>query len=64
MICYLDFEYDNRYLSDFGFIICHFDGSSGIETVSAGSAITFSKVSRNSGKQYSLISPTTNTESL
>ena len=56
MICYLDFEYDNRYLSDFGFIICHFDGSPGIETVSAGSAITFGKVSRNSGKQYSLTS--------
>lgn len=52
----LDFEYDGQYLSDYGFIICNFDGSSGMETVSAGSSVTFNKVARHSGKKYGLTS--------
>lgn len=52
----IDFEYDNQYLSDYGFIICNFDSSSGIDIVAAGSKITFNKVSRNKGRQYSLVS--------
>ena len=52
-MCY-DFSYDNIYLSDFGMIICSFDGTSGSETVSAGSKITFNKVSMDKGKTYSL----------
>lgn len=52
----LDFEYDGRCLSDFGFIICSFDDNSGVITESAGSEITFNKVSRNGGKRYSLSS--------
>ncbi len=51
----LDFEYDGQYLSDYGFIICSFDGSPGISTVSAGSTVTFNKVSRYSGKKYCLV---------
>lgn len=50
----VDFEYDNQYLSDFGFIICEFDASSGATVAEAGSKITFNKVSRNSGKSSSL----------
>ena len=50
-----DFEYAGQFLSDFGFIICSFGGSRGLETVSAGSEITFNKVSRNHGKIYSLV---------
>ena len=49
-----DFEYDGQYLSDYGFIICHFDYSSGANVATAGSKITFEKVSRNKGKQHSL----------
>ncbi len=49
-----DFEYDGRYLSDYGFIICAFNGSSE-DTVSAGSKITFNTVSRHRGKRYSLV---------
>ena len=52
----LDFEYDGQYLSDYGFIICSFSGSSGADTVSAGSTVTFNKVSRHSGKKYGLTS--------
>lgn len=48
-----NFEYDGRYLSDYGFIICSFNGSSE-DTVSAGSKITFNTVSRHRGKMYSL----------
>lgn len=50
----LDFEYDGLRLSDFGFIICDFNASSGANIVSAGSKITFNTVSRNKGKNYSL----------
>ena len=52
----LDFEYDGQYLSDYGFIICNFGDSSGVNTVSAGSVVTFNKVSRHSGKKHSLTS--------
>ena len=52
----LDFEYDGQYLSDYGFIICSFGGSSGTDTASAGSTVTFNKVSRHSGKKYGLTS--------
>lgn len=51
----LDFEYDGQYLSDYGFVICNFGGgTSGVDVVSAGSKITFNKVSRNRGKTYGL----------
>lgn len=52
----IDFEYDNQYLSDYGFIICDFDASSGVDTISAGSNLTFNTVPKNRGKQYSLAS--------
>lgn len=52
----INFEYDGRYLSDYGFIICDFNSTSGANIVSAGSKITFNTVSRNKGKQYSLTS--------
>lgn len=55
-VCAIDFEYDNRYLSDYRFVICDFDYSDGAKSVSAGSTITFNKVSRNKGKKYSLTS--------
>ena len=48
-----DFEYDGQYLSDYGFIICNFNGSSDFDVVSAGSKITFNTVSRHRGKKYS-----------
>lgn len=51
----LDFEYDGHYLSDYGFIICDFDGSTGVQTASAGSNLTFNVASRRSGKKYGLI---------
>lgn len=50
----IDFEYDGQYLSDYGFIICQFDASTGVNIAEAGSKITFNKVSRNNGKSYSL----------
>ena len=50
----LDFEYDNLYLSSFGFIVCNFNFSDGADEVTTGSTITFNKVPRNSGKINSL----------
>lgn len=52
----IDFEYDGQYLSDYGFIVCHFDFSGGANIESAGSKITFEKVSRLCGKRFSLTS--------
>lgn len=50
----LNFEYDGKLLSDFGFIICDFNFSSGVSEISAGSVITFNKTPRNQGKRFSL----------
>ena len=52
----IDFEYDGQYLSDYGFIICDFDGSSGANVAIAGSNITFIKVAKHKGKSFSLTS--------
>lgn len=49
-----NFEYDGQLLSDYNCIVCDFDGSSGAVFASAGSSITFNKISRNHGKSYSL----------
>ena len=54
MKCY-DFSYDNKCLSDFGFIVCKFD-SSGMETISNGSTITFNTVSTMHGMKKELTS--------
>lgn len=51
-----DFEYDGKFLSDFGFIVCRFDSGYGTQTISSGSEITFNKVTRNQGKVHSLTS--------
>ena len=52
----IDFEYDGNYLSDYGFVICNFGGSSGTNTVSAGSKITFNTTPRHGGTYYGLLS--------
>lgn len=51
----LDFEYSGIRLSDLGFVICSFGGSSGTETI-AGSEITFNTVSTQNGTINHLIS--------
>lgn len=51
-----DFMYDNKNLSSFGFVICKFGGSSGVETVSNGSEIIFNTVSTLNGKKHELVS--------
>ena len=50
-----DFEYDNRNLSSYGFIICNFD-SKGKNTVSNGSTITFNTISTLGGSKHNLTS--------
>ena len=51
-----DFEYAERKLSSFGFMICNFDGSKGIDVVSDGSEITFNVISTLGGLKYNLVS--------
>lgn len=50
-----NFEYDNRCLSDYGFIICSFDNN-GVKTVNNGSTITFNTVSTMKGAKHELVS--------
>lgn len=51
-----DFEYDGINLSDFGFILCNFGGSKGLETVSDGCQITFNTVPMLGGTKHNLMS--------
>lgn len=50
-----DFEYDNKKLSDFGFIICSFSDK-GLDTVADGSQISFNTVSVLGGEKSELTS--------
>lgn len=49
----MDFEYDGRLLSDFGFMICNFD-SSDVNTISNGSTLTLNTVPMNNGEKHLL----------
>ena len=51
-----DFSYGDKNLSDFGFILCNFGGSKGLETVSDGCQITFNTVPVLGGSKHSLMS--------
>lgn len=55
MICY-DFEYCNLRLSDFGMVLCSFDGGGGVETISNGSHITFNTTPTRAGQKHQLTS--------
>lgn len=51
-----DFSYGDKNLSDFGFILCNFGGSKGLETVSDGCQITFNTVPVLGGSKHHLVS--------
>ena len=51
-----DFSYGDKNLSDFGFILCNFDGSKGLETVSDGCQVTFNTVPALGGSKHNLTS--------
>lgn len=50
-----DFEFDNKKLSSYNFMICNF-GSKGLDTISNGSNVTFNTVSTLGGAKHELIS--------
>lgn len=52
----LDFEYANERLSDYGMMICTFNGSGGTEAVSSGADITFSQAKASGSSRFSLYS--------
>lgn len=51
-----NFEFDGKTLSDFGMMICSFEGKSGIETVSSGSDITFNQIQTTGSNRFNLYS--------
>lgn len=55
---YTDFEYANRRLSDFGFILGHIDSSTGVHNVNIGCDITFHTVKNNHSSIHSKASST------
>ena len=50
-----DFEYANKNLSDFGFIICNF-GDKGLDTVSNGAVVSFNSIPVQNGAKHELTS--------
>ena len=49
-----DFKYEDEYLSDFGFVVCRFGGSSELDINSGGAKISFSKVPMHHGQLHGL----------
>ena len=52
----MDFEFNNRCLSEFGMILCQFGGSNGLETVTDGAPISFTTVPTMNGSKHNLTS--------
>ena len=53
-----DFEFDGQKLSDYGMIICNFNGGNDIETVSSGADITFNQFKPSGSNVFSIYSCT------
>lgn len=51
----LDFEYDGLNLSDWGYMVCQFDGDGSVETISNGSELTFNTVPIFNGAKHGMI---------
>ncbi len=51
----VDFEYDGQFLSDYGFIICDFDGSNGVNETTTSAEITFNRAPMHGGRKQSLV---------
>lgn len=49
---FVDFEYDGILLSGFGFIVCEFSSSGGVDTISNGSNIKFTTVPILNGNKF------------
>lgn len=54
----LDFEFDGKNLSDYGFIVCNFSFKDGAQVADTGSEITFTKVPKGYGAKFGLTSAT------
>ena len=52
----IDFEFNNRRLSEFGMVLCQFGGSKGLETVTDGVPISFTTVPTMHGFKHNLTS--------
>lgn len=53
-----DFEYNNEKLSDYGMMVCSFNGSSGTQINSSGSDITFHQVNSCGSNKFRLFAST------
>ena len=55
MYC-IDFEYDDKRLSDYGCIVCHINSSADLNTVNIGSQITFNTINRIQQNKFKIMS--------
>lgn len=53
---FIDFEYDKERLSDYGMVICNFNGNKGIETVPSGADISFNQTKPSGTDKFHLYS--------
>lgn len=56
-----DFEYDKEKLSDYGMILCSFDHSGGLETLSSGADLTFHQIQSAKNSRFPLYAATYDT---
>lgn len=52
----IDFEFNNKRLSEFGMMLCQFGGSQGLETITDGAEISFATVPIMGGSKHNLTS--------
>lgn len=55
---FIDFEYANKRLSDFGWVLCDFDSNKGVQEAEIGCNITFNTVKNNHSSIHSITSST------
>lgn len=56
----IDFNYNGLLASNFGLVICNFDSSGGLETVSIGSELSLDTISLFNGNKYALVNTSYN----
>ncbi len=55
---FIDFEYDKERLSDYGMVICNFNGNKGVETMPSGADISYNQIKPSGTDRFHLYSST------
>lgn len=55
---FIDFEYDKERLSDYGMVICNFNGNKVVETMPSGADISYNQIKPSGTDRFHLYSST------